>query len=368
MKLDNAKKTILYVCTEDWYFHNHRLAHAEALVDAGFDVHLATRSGPLVPELVDAGCKVHPLEISRDASIPQLLRESLALFKIMRKSQADLVHFVALKPVLLGLILFCMRPRTRFVFAVSGLGVSGVKQSRGLVILSNGLRFASKSKRCLVLFQNPDDRASVGADERRTALIPGVGVDVDEFDFVPPPPRPPTVVTYLGRPVRSKGLSLIGEAAEANQIPNLEFHLYLADDPSSPGALSADEIATLAAAKGVSILPETQDPRKALEASNAAILPSLGGEGVSKFMLEALAMGRPVVASNTSGNTSVLEEGVTGFLFEAGSATDLVRALKLLDAANHRRMGEAARDNAESFFDLRVIAPQIVEMHQSHLM
>ena len=116
-----SSPTVLYVVTEDWYFRNHRLAHATLLKDAGFDVHLATRSSSAAAAVSAAGVSIHELSLGRSSLSPlSTVNELLALRRIVRDVQPDIVHAVALKPVLLCMLLMPLSRRPRLILAISG--------------------------------------------------------------------------------------------------------------------------------------------------------------------------------------------------------------------------------------------------------
>ena len=97
---------VLYLVTEPWYFANHRLDHARALIADGFEVHVATRPGDRWDDLVEHGCRLHAVEIARGGEGPVgWMREVRAIRRVVRRAAPDVVHAVALKPVALALTL-----------------------------------------------------------------------------------------------------------------------------------------------------------------------------------------------------------------------------------------------------------------------
>jgi len=143
--------------------------------------------------------------------------------------------------------------------------------------------------------------------------------------------------------------------------------VYCTFDDSSPGTLDAGQIERIRACPGVVLHPPTREPALALAGAHAAILPSRAGEGVSKFVLEALACGRPVLISAESGSGEVIEAGVTGLVFPAQDTAAIRGALVEighLGDDDYRRMSTAARTVAEQRYSLDVILPRIVELHR----
>jgi glycosyltransferase involved in cell wall biosynthesis len=368
-----SRPKVLYVVTEDWYFRNHRLAHAQLLLESGFDVHLATRSSSAATSVASTGVSIHELNLGRSSLNPlATARELLALRRIVRKVDPDIIHGVALKPVLLCMLLLGATRRPRMILAISGLGLSSVRSPRKIRVLAFLLRTASRSKRVRLLFQNPVDLKLVDAAPERCDLIPGVGVDAQQFAAqTPAPPPPPWRFVYLGRAVRSKGITRVPAVAKklATAGVDVQFALYCTVDPSSPGSLNDDEITKISTAAHVEWMGPTAHPEDALQHAHAAVLPTEGGEGVSKFVLEAMACGRPILTTRTPGSEVVID-GTTGLLFDAADtdafASAVERFTQLTEDAR-LAMGEACRSEAGAKYSLDVIGPRIVALHQSLL-
>ena len=98
------------------------------------------------------------------------------------------------------------------------------------------------------------------------------------------------------------------------------------------------------------------DVAELLRAMDVFVLPSLN-EGISNTILEAMASGRPVVASDAGGNRELVSAGVTGELFDPRKADDLAARLVpyVRDAELRRRQGAAGRDRAVTQFSLRAM-------------
>ena len=112
----------------------------------------------------------------------------------------------------------------------------------------------------------------------------------------------------------------------------------------------------------------TREPDVVLARAHAAILPSRAGEGVSKFVLEALASGTPVLVSAQSGSAEVIEPNRTGITFTAGDPASIRSALQDVARWSPERraeVSEACRSAAERNFGLDVILPRIVDLHRT---
>jgi len=157
---------ILYVVTEDWYFLSHRLPMALAAKDAGYEVHVATRLDAGKDAIAAEGFVAHALDWERGSlSLSHSLGGAIALRKLLRELEPDILHNVALKPVLLGSIAALGLERIAVVNSVTGLGTLFIGEARvsGLrrKAVRHGLQFLLKRSRTTTIVQNPDDRAFV---------------------------------------------------------------------------------------------------------------------------------------------------------------------------------------------------------------
>lgn len=359
--------SVMYLVTEPWYFANHRLDHAKALLAAGFDVHVATRRGERWDELVAAGLVVHEVELARGSgSVAAWWAEMRAVRRLVREQRPDVVHAVALKPLAIALSLLPMWRRPSLILGVNGLGISATESGRRMKVIRWVIRAASRVPRVTLLFQTRADQRALG--EAPGTVIPGVGVDADRFRPAERPVAPPTVVAYLGRAVASKGLTDLADACDLGGLDGVELHLYCANDPTSPGALTEADLDRLRRTPGITLHAPTSQPQEVLGRAHGAILPSRAGEGVSKFVLEALACGTPVLLSAESGSGEVITPGETGLVFTAADERSIRDVLHEFSEWSLQRWSSASaecRRVATARYSLDQILPQIVELHRA---
>src|SRR5262245_51162978 len=96
-------RKLLFLVTEDWYFVSHRLELAIAAREAGYDVVVATRVDRHGERIAEAGLRLHPVAFNRSGLNP--LEEVRTLFEVARlyrREAPDIVHHVALKPIIYG--------------------------------------------------------------------------------------------------------------------------------------------------------------------------------------------------------------------------------------------------------------------------
>lgn len=368
MTAPNKPLKILYLVTEDWYFCSHRLPLAVAARQAGYAVTVVTRVRQHGDAITSAGIKLIPLPWSRGERSPlKVLRALWLIYRILRDEQPDLLHNVALKPVLYGSLVAPFAGVRRVVNALAGLGLLySSKQSRFRrlrVALQPILRGLLSRPRTRVIVQNPDDFDTLVRHAIipvcRGVLIRGAGVDIETF--VPTPEPAGTVVVMLAaRMLWSKGVGTFVEAAGILRGKGHKARWVLVgdSDEDNPDAVSSTLLADWDAAGVVEWWRHRADMPDVLSQSHIVCLPSSYGEGVPKILLEAAAAGRPIVTTDWPGCREVVIHGQNGLLVPPGDAVALAEALaELLGNPDLRlRMGERGRQIAiEEFASDRIV-------------
>ena len=365
---------ILYVVTEDWYFLSHRLPMARAAKAAGFEVHVAARIKDGLAGIEAEGFMPHPLAWSRGSLS---LRDSFAAVRQLRRLYGDLrpdiVHNVALKPVLLGSIASLGFGETAVVNSLTGLGALFVDGSgsstftRKVVELALG-RLLRRSQSCTVV-QNPEDRDFVhdlGVPADQIAIIAGSGVDIEKYGALPEPP-PPVTAAFVGRMLQHKGVMTLIEAYRRATQGGSKLRLLLAGDcdPENPGSLAPEQLREFASLYGIVWLGHVSDVREVWEQAHFAVQPSRGGEGLPKSLLEAAACGRAMVATDVPGCREIAIPDETGILVPVDDADALAKAMLRLaeDESLRERFGKAARHLTETKFSSRVIGQETVALY-----
>jgi glycosyltransferase involved in cell wall biosynthesis len=209
----------------------------------------------------------------------------------------------------------------------------------------------------LVFFQNPDDERFFRAERvvrgDQSRVIPGSGVDLDRFSFS----EPPKSLRYLmvARLLADKGVREYVAAARIvkSQIPAATFSLLGGLDHENRTAVPAEELESWRREGVIEYLGSTADVRPFIRNSAVVVLPSYR-EGLPRTLLEAAAMGRPLIGTDVPGCREVVREGVTGFLCEARDANSLASAMQRFAGASYgdrARLGAHARAMVELEFD-----------------
>ncbi|WP_298281871.1 glycosyltransferase family 4 protein, partial [Acidocella sp.] len=340
------------------FFASHFLARALAARAAGWRVVVLASESAAGARIRALGIELVPVAFDR-ASLNPLAQMRLVwrLAGLYRALAPDLVHHVAMKPILLGGLAARLAGVGHVVNAPVGLGFvfsSGGWLARGLRPLVRAwLRVTLTPSNAVAVFENEADRDEMLrarlARAGRVRVIAGAGVDGARFAPTPAPAGP-VRVAMAARLIGAKGVALYAEAA-GRLRGRAEFLLAGAPDAGNPDGFSADEIRALAARHGVVWLGGVADMAGLLASVHIVCLPSYYGEGLPKILLEAMACGRAVVASDIAGCRAALGDEA-GLLVAPRDVDGLCAALARLieDAPLRARLGAAGRARVEAGF------------------
>jgi glycosyltransferase involved in cell wall biosynthesis len=371
-----GRPRLLYVVSEDWYFLSHRLPMARAAAAAGFDVHVATHVVEGGAAIAREGFTVHPIPFRRGKVAPWANLQTIrALRGVHRQVAPDLIHRVALQPTVLDGIAGLGR-RVVTVNAVTGLGYSFVSASIKARVLRTTIAVLLRllvGTRSAVLVQNPDDAAllaQTGIPRERIALVPGSGVDVDVLKPLPDPDGRVTVA-FAGRLIESKGIRTLVAAHRLLRDRDIPVDLLIAGDrdEANPASTTASEVAAWSREPGVQCLGHIDDIVTLWRRAHIAVLPSRGGEGIPKALLEAAACGRAMIATDVPGCREIVVSGLSGLLVPPDNPVALADAIERLAAARELRLQFAAqaRNLAIERFSTDIVCRGVTDLYKKLL-
>lgn len=372
-KLNHPK--ILFLVTEDWYFFSHRLALARAARQAGYRVSVATRVNRHGDLIRREGFQLIPLSLQRSGKNP--VREALSFLEILRvyrREKPDLVHHVALKPILYGSWAAWIAGVPAVVNAMAGLGFVFIARGWKAGILRKcvgaALRSAFSLPNCMIILQNEDDKATLRSegitDSHDVALVKGSGVDTAVFAPSPETADSPLAV-LASRLLWDKGVGEFAEAARILRESGLQARFALVGeiDEENPAAVPAGKIEEWRRQGVLEWWGRREDMPEVFRQSHVVCLPSYR-EGLPKVLIEAASCGRPIVASDVPGCREIVRHGENGLLVPSRDARRLAEALRnlLTEPALRARMGEAGRRIAVSGFSDKKTAAETLSIYR----
>ena len=355
-------RTLIISANSFWNIANFRKNLIGQLEALGYSVKLAAPA-PDRNSLPDAlTSRLTPIPVDRSGLNPLAdLSLLIAYVRLLRSQRPMAFLSFTIKPNIYG-ALAARLAGVPSMPNVSGLGTSFLKG--GLFAHFTGwlYRIAFRHSR-VVFFQNPDDRklfldrGIVRPEQVR--LLPGSGVDLARFQPVPATADGPPVFLFVGRLLGDKGVREFADAAGLlrDAMPSARFQLLGSLDQGNRTAISRLDLDRWIDEGRIEYLGEAEDVRPFIAAATAIVLPSYR-EGLPRSLLEAAAMGKPVIATDVPGNREICEEGVTGLMCRVRDAQSLAGALlrfAALETNERARLGAAARRRVEQRFSEEVV-------------
>ena len=350
-----------------WIF---RMPLLRALRVRGCEVVVLAPRDEYTDLIIGAGIYFREISLQARGKNPfQELLTAFAFLRAYREVRPDVVLHYTVKPNLYG-SLAARILRIPVINNVTGLGAvfeqGGALQAA--VRLLYKIAFARVQR---VFFQNPDDLGSFVrgglVESRRAGLLPGSGVDLERFTPRPRDAGGDFIFLFIGRLLKAKGVEDLVRAAHVvkGKRPNIRVILLGKRDDNEHGAADPRLLEEAAAERWIELAGTTDDVRPFIAGSDCVVLPSFYREGTPRSLLEAAAMGKPLIAADSIGTREPVCDGENGFLCRPRDPDDLaakMQAMLDLSAEARARMGAASRRIAQERFDERIVTQKYMEI------
>jgi glycosyltransferase involved in cell wall biosynthesis len=371
-----SDKTIVISINAAWNIANFRLGLVRRLREAGYEVVALAPPDRHVARLEAAGVRFVPLPMDNKGVSP--LRDAALLiryWRALRRLRPAAMLTYTIKPNIYGSIAAALAG-VPVVNNVSGLGTAFIRTTLLTRIVSTLYRIAFR-RSSTVFFQNEEDRqlfvdkGLVGS--ARARLVPGSGIDLDLFHpgGEGRPPGAPFTFLLIARLLRDKGVVEYAEAARRlrARYPQARFQLLGFLDAANRTAIARDEVEGWVRDGIVDYLGDSDDVRPFIAAADCVVLPSYR-EGLPRTLLEAAAMGKPLIATDVPGCRQVVGHEREGLLCAARDTDALAAAMaRMLDTSESQRAawGAAGRLRMEREFDERLVVTRYLDAIEAAL-
>jgi glycosyltransferase involved in cell wall biosynthesis len=379
MRVVENKMKVLFLVTEDWFFLGHRLALSREVRDAGHNVIVATAPGERTDEILSEGFEYYPIKMKRTSRSPlSEIRAIIDLIKLFRKVRPDLVHNVAIKPILYGSIAAIVTGTQGIVNAVTGLGYVFVPGGWKKKVLRRCVEIAYKivfiSSRARVMFENPDDRGLFLrrkiVSEDKSVLILGSGVDTEKFSPSLEPEGDP-VILFAARMIWDKGAGDLVASARLLRERNVRSKIILAGEPDmgNPNAISVYQLKEWSKEDNIDWIGYQGDMPQVIKDSHVVCLPSYYREGIPVSLLEAASCGRAIVTTDMPGCREIVNDGINGYIVPPRQPEILANALERLvkDPEKRIEMGKKGRAMVEDKYSKEIVIGRTFKVYESLL-
>ena len=360
-KTPRDKKRILFLAQHFITLYSFRRELIEKLRKEGHEVFLSLPESDDNKYFEELGCKIVPTEIDRRGVNPANDLKLIAFYcKMIPEINPDIIFSYTIKPNVYG----TMVTNNKYKQVCNVTGTGGTFLEENLVAKICRVLYRHSVKHCYkVFFQNTGDRdlfMKHGMVKDNWDMLPGSGVNLEQFSLSPLPEGSIINFIFIGRVMKLKGIDEFLEAAKRTKENYTNTNFYIA------GFIEDEEYKEKVASYGDAVIPLgfQKDIVSWIKRCHCTILPSHGGEGVPNVILESAAMGRICIGSNVPGTADVIEDGKTGYLFEAGNVDSLVEAIEKvmkMEVEARREMGIAGRAKVEKEFDREIVIKKYMD-------
>jgi len=379
--LVKINKKVLVFVNSDWFFLMHIFPIINSLKSEDVDIYILTLNSGKKKEIIEKGFYFEHLEIDRKGTnIFVELQTILNVYRMYKKIKPDIVHNITIKPIIYGSLISRLLD-IKTINTVCGLGYSFINPLSNLknYIAFLGYSFALRYKKSFHFFENKNDRdffvnKEVILPNIRNEVVNGVGTNLEKYYPIQnnSSSENKIIITLASRMLWEKGVK---EFVEASKIiyttykGKVEFRLYGKIDKGNPGSIPQDYLESIEVENYIKWFGFENDMISVFKKTDIIVLPSFYGEGCPMVLMEACAMGLPIVTTDSVGCRECVDEGVNGFKVPIKSVDKLVEAIEklTLDKDLRMEMGKGSREKAERDFDQNNIIKQYLKVYNKML-
>jgi len=361
-RLNNIIKTIAICSNTSWYLYNFRMGLIKALQEQNYNVVLIAPKDEYSNRLEKLGCEYYHIDINNKGTNPiEDIKLSYQFYKLFKSISPDMLLIYTIKPNIYGGI----------VSKILNIPTINVVAGLGTVFLNDNL--SSKIARLLykisftnnqVIFENQDDCNEFLnkklVKKGQTALIPGAGINTEEFKSKNIVAKNEELVFLLiSRLIKDKGVIEYIEAIKSikAKYPNVKFKILGSYYFGNPTSISKDEVEEWVNDGIIEYLGYTDAVLEEIEKADCIVLPSYR-EGLSRVLLEAASMSKPIITTNVPGCKDVVVDEYNGYLVPPKDSNSLALAIeKMIALPESERviMGKKGRIKVIEEFDEEIV-------------
>jgi len=374
-----GRRKVLFVATVESHLLNFHIPFMKLLQGKDYEVHVATKLGNRQQEFDDIGVIKHNVDFSRSPYSPKVFKSLQQMERILEEIRFSLVHVHT--PVAAFVTrLACQRTNTHPVlYTAHGFHFYKGAPLKNWLLYYNMEKLAAHWTDGLITINEEDYKAAQKFKLRKNGkvfFVPGVGVDIASLEQRARSISRSKKRKELGLSVGTAVIITVGELnANKNHIQALKalskltktnFHYLIVGNGESEQKLKK-AVNELMLQDKVSFLGFRRDVLELLAASDVFILTSRR-EGLPKALMEAMAVGLPIIATDVRGNRDLVKSGENGYLVPLDDAEQTAIAIeRLIDSEDLRRsMGEKSKELVKQY-DLQNILKEMEKIYDNIL-
>lgn len=359
------KKKILFVNNTLWSLLNFRGHVIASLVADGYEVVVATppAGNDELETKLPEGVRFIPVSLDRCGHNPLSdMAYAINLYRIYRRERPDYIFHYTIKPNIYG-TLAARQLGIPSTAVIAGLGYALVGHSFVSQVARMLYRMAVRhADHLLVLNKMNYDYAlqhKFTTPARLILLEGGEGIDLQQYPYGDTTPAPTTFL-MVARVLKDKGYNEFVQAAKIvkQTMPEVSFQLLGQMDTSNPAHVTPEELHRDIDAGYIEYLGTTNDVQSVVRRAGVVVVLPSYHEGMSRSLMEACAMGRPIITTDIPGCRETVDEGRSGFIVPVKNSQALAEAMLRyirLDDATKQSFCAAARERAKRIFDVNIV-------------
>ena len=366
-------------------FYGARVRYALFLQKLGHEVIAIVPNDGYTEKIRNEGINTIAIDIDiRERSLSAMLKFGQKLGKIFRKEKFDVIHLYRMQPNIIGTsFAFFNSPKSKIINHITGLGVAFTKTSYKYKLVQKIVKFAYKFNsrvfNAQLIFQNIEDKLELGNDEK-FLVIKGSAVDEDRFkpiDIINTKTKNELMEKYhfsgtftlifVSRLLKQKGLDdLVNAVNDINKEADKKINLMIVGwiDPSNPDSFSEEEITAFTKLPNVAYLGKRNDIDQLIAMADAAVLPTFYREGTPRFLLEAMAMAKPILTTDMPGCNHLVKNKQNGVLVEPRNKEAIVEGLRFLLKADTKQLGVNSEKIYKTEFSEHVVYNNLLSSYK----
>lgn len=362
-------KRILFLSNHFITLFSFRKELINRLLQEGHEIYISMPEDPDNAYFEELGCKMIPTPVDRRGVNPKNdIGTIRAYFKIMKDVQPDIVFSYTIKPNVYGTFVSNLLGYKQ-VCNVTGTGATFLEDTLVSKIATQLYRMTVKHG-YKAFFQNSGDRdlfIKKKMIKDNWEMLPGSGVNLEQYQVTDLPGEEEINFIFIGRVMKLKGIEEFLDAAKSVKEKYGNVHFYIAGWNEEEEYI--EKVQKYEQEGYVNYIGFQKNISEWIQRCHCTILPSHGGEGVPNVLLETAASGRVCIASDINGSRDVVEDGVTGYIFETGNAESLAEKIEQfiqLSYEEKKNMGLSGRRKVEAEFDREIVIQKYLnEVHQT---
>ena len=366
-------------------FYGARLRYALFLQNLGHQVIAIVPNDGYADKIKEAGITTIALDIDiRQRSLGAMLSFGFQLGKIFKQERFDVIHLYRMQPNIIGTpFAYWYGNKCKIINHITGLGVAFTKDSFKFNAIKTIIKMFYNINNTVfgaqLIFQNEEDKVELG-NHYSFQVIKGSAVNEDRFNTTIQPSvklleqlkkeyhlTEGKTLIFVSRLLKQKGLSYLIEAINhINQSGSQKINLLIAGwiDPNNPDSFTEEEIKYYGAQEGVVFLGKRNDINDIIALADIAVLPTYYREGTPRFLLEAMAMAKPILTTDMPGCNHLVKNKQNGVLVEPRNKEAIVEGLRFLLKADTKQLGVNSEKIYKTEFSEHVVYNNLLSSYK----